>query len=169
MQYLNPLRHSEILDWIVEADRKNMLRKTTDALALSLRVDGFVDSRQIDKIYILCKVINLDASMDLIFIGIGNQTEPGATRMLKAIITAMKESLGDEIFEIFVRKLFSICTDGAKVNTGERGGLWKKKTCKDAGSEIHLMTVWCSFGSTSGNRSPKLRKCFQFYHPFHHS
>lgn len=88
---------------------KSLRRK----LIIPLRVDGSVDRMQIDKIYVLAKIVDRGGSLNLIFIGIDEQTERGATGLLKALVSAVKSSMSSEEEKIFWMKLSSICTDGA--------------------------------------------------------
>lgn len=122
LQYINPGKHCEILQCIVESNQKNLVKKINDALAVSLRADGSVDLTQIDKIYVMAKIINMDGSKELVFIGISEQTESGASGLLDAVKAAVKQHFPDE--KVFWRKLSSMVTDGAKINSGEKAGLW---------------------------------------------
>lgn len=95
LSYINPPKHLEHLDCIVLSDYENMKKKMRDALAISLRVDGSVDFTQIDKIYVLCKIINPNGLLELIFVGIGEQIKPGAEGLLKAVTAAIHNLCGD--------------------------------------------------------------------------
>jgi hypothetical protein len=57
-QYLCPSTHKEFLECIVDGDRERLAHKLTiDAMALFIRCNGSVDRTQIDKIYVMVKVI----------------------------------------------------------------------------------------------------------------
>lgn len=79
LQYVNKPGHLNLMSAIVTSHREEFLQKINDCIAISLRIDGSVDFTRIDKIYIMAKLINLDGSAELVFIGIGEQTERGAT------------------------------------------------------------------------------------------
>lgn len=70
---INPKSHAEILESIVDADSKKSFIKTKieSALAVSLRVDGSVDRTNMDKIYVLAKIVNEIGKLELIFLGVG--------------------------------------------------------------------------------------------------
>lgn len=104
LQYVSPGKHAEILDCIVESNSENVAKKLKDAVAISLRVDGSVDRTQIDKIYVLCKIVNQVGSTELLFIGIGDQTEPGASGLLQAIISAFRNLLSEDDAKMVWRK-----------------------------------------------------------------
>ena len=58
LQYLTPNMHREFLECIVECDRQRVTDEITNkTLALSLRCDGSIDRTQIDKIYVMVKVV----------------------------------------------------------------------------------------------------------------
>lgn len=55
LQYVNPIKHLELMKCIVEADKSNMKSQILDCCALSLRVDGSVDRTHEDKIYVAAR------------------------------------------------------------------------------------------------------------------
>lgn len=144
LQYVNAPGHLELMTTIVESDRSQFVEKITNSLALSLRVDGSIDFTQIDKIYVMAKLINLDGSDELILIGIAEQNERYAQGLTNAVIKAMKTIVGDE--KIILNKISSICTDGTNVNIGEKNSLWTllQKEIESAGSEIPVQKFWCA-------------------------
>lgn len=75
LQYVNPHGHLELMTSIVNSNQHDFIKKIDDAWAISLRVDGSVDFTQIDKIYVMAKVINFNGSAELLFIGVGKQTQ----------------------------------------------------------------------------------------------
>lgn len=53
LQYINPVKHLELLSSIVSADAENIKKTIGESLAVSLRVDGSIDKAQKDKISVL--------------------------------------------------------------------------------------------------------------------
>lgn len=123
LQYLNPTMHINILYTIVEAETQIIRDKLASCLAISLRMDGSVDSTNIDKIYVLTKIINETGDKETVFLSTGEQRERGAIGMMECVKSSLQQNFGNTVF-IF-QKTSSIVTDGANVNTGENIGLWK--------------------------------------------
>lgn len=104
LQYVNPPGHLEIMTSIVNSHRNEFTKKLNECLAISLRIDGSVDLTQIDKIYVLEKVINLDGSAELLFIGVAEQKERFAMGLKNAVMEAIKVSIEMH----FEQALFSV-------------------------------------------------------------
>lgn len=115
---LNPIFHREMLTCIVGAESGLLERTIEDCVALSLRIDGSVDRTCLDKIYIIAKVVNQRGEVDSIFLGVGVQKERKAEGLL-AIVMETINLHGHNLYEKVLRKMSSIVTDGATVNTGE--------------------------------------------------
>lgn len=143
LQYVNPPGHLELMTAIVSSHRQEFLKKIENCRTISLRVDGSVDLNQIDKIYVMGKLINLDGTLELVFLGIGEQKERFATGLMAAVDEALKIAVSEP--NIIYRKLSSVCTDGANINIGEKQSLWTllEAKCKSAGSNIPLIKIWC--------------------------
>lgn len=73
LQYMNPMAHSDFLECIVDVDRHVVSEKLASCLAMSLRADGSIDRTNIDKIYLLARIINVSGDMETLFLGIGEQ------------------------------------------------------------------------------------------------
>ena len=58
LQYLSVNSHSEMLSCIVLSDKKTLQKTLLKALAISLRCDGSVDRTQLDKIYLMAKLVS---------------------------------------------------------------------------------------------------------------
>lgn len=146
LQYVNPPSHHTLLTCIVEAERHVIMDKISKCHAMSLRIDGSIDRSQIDKIYVLAKIVNSEGQLELIFLGMAEQTQRGAVGLLAATIAAIENNFGSVFAEVVLKKISSICTDGANVNIGERGGLWKllEDHIRKAGSSIPLIKLWCA-------------------------
>lgn len=145
MQYVNPNSHLELLSTIVKS-HEELEEKLKSALAVSIRVDGSVDRTQIDKIYILLKVLSSGGRNELIFLAIGKQTERGAIGLMNAIRNGIKSNVGEKLYKMIILKTSSICTDGTNINSGDKGGLWKlfEDEVRKEGSTLPLLKVWCS-------------------------
>jgi len=147
-QYLTPATHKDLLKTIVTSYRKQFsLKLMKDVLTISLRCDGSVDRSQIDKIYVLIKVIDKTGKEDQFFLGAGLVSKRGAQGILDAIEVASINTIGAEATDYVFKNISSIVTDGASVNTGERGGLWtlfKQKYRSLDENSIPLITIWCA-------------------------
>lgn len=146
LKYINPPSHLEILNCIVASDQNNFKEKIKNSIAISIRADGSVDRTQIDKIYVMAKIVNSDGSIETVILGIAEQSERGALGLFNAVLSAIKVNLDTDGLEIVLKKVSSICTDGTNVNTGERNGLWTlfEKKVEDVGSEIPITKIWCA-------------------------
>lgn len=146
LQYVNCPSYPELLTIIVESDKRQFQQKIENSIAVSIRVDGSVDRSQIDKIYIMLVLISADGSKDLNFIGISEQKTRGATGLFEAVKNGIIESVGEAMYEIIMKKISSICTDGTNMNSGEKGGLWTlfEKEMQRIGSALYLLKIWCS-------------------------
>lgn len=113
---------------------------------MSLRVDGSVDLTQIDKIYVMAKIINIDGSSELLFIGIAPQTERKAIGYKKATMEAIGTVIGTENRTSLLKKMSSVCNDDTNINTGELTSLWVllDKEMESIKSKIPLMKIWCA-------------------------
>lgn len=146
LQYINPIKHNEILKFIVKADLVNLKCKIKDSLAISLRADGSVDRSQQDKIYVMGKCVNKTGDSELLFLGMDEQISRGAKGLLQTVMSAMNNLFSDEfVTNVLIKKISSICTDGTNVNSGEKGGLWTyfEEEMLKAKSYIPLIKIWC--------------------------
>lgn len=146
LQYVNPPSQLTLLTTIFDAERPNVINKVLNCQAISLRIDGSIDRNQIDKIYVMAKIVDPNGALELIFLGVGEQKKRGADGLLEAALTAISTNFGGENLKIILKKVSSICTDGASINTDEKGGLWTllEKECAEAGSSIPLIKLWCA-------------------------
>lgn len=145
LQYLSPSCHTEILDCIVEVEHKLIEKKITDCLALSLRCDGSVDRTNIDKIYILAKLINADGKLESLFLGVGQQSSRGADGLYETLKTTI-DSISPRFYETVVKKMSSFVTDGASINRGDKTGLWTRLDADKASFDgiLKLWKIWCA-------------------------
>lgn len=144
LQYVNQPGHLELMKAIVQSYRNDFLQKINDCVAISLRIDGSIDFTHVDKIYVMAKLMYIDGSSELVFLGIGEQTERYSTGLMGAVMEAIKATVHD--IDIIFRKVSSVVTDGTAMNTGEKNGLWtliEAKT-KKVGSKIPLIKIWCA-------------------------
>lgn len=147
LQYVNPNKHLELMHGIVDADRANLKSKIADCLALSLRIDGSVDKAQIDKIYVLGKIITKTGKTELVFLGMDEQTARKAIGLFQASINAMANLFSKEfVYQNILPKMSSICTDGVNTNRGDKGGLWHyfEEEIAKTNSTIPLVKIWCA-------------------------
>lgn len=125
LQYLTPHTHNDLLDCVVKSYRSEFIEEFMDnSIALSLRCDGSVHRTQVDKMYVLIKSVNLKGEEKLYFIAETEIIKRGAEGICGAIKTACIKSVGNENFEVILRKISSLVTDGASSNIGEKNGLW---------------------------------------------
>lgn len=105
LQYANPNSYSSLLSVIVQADKSNFQKKLEQCIAGSIRIDGSVDRTQIDKIYIMLKIITANGEKDLIFLGVSEQTIRGAAGLFDAVKRGIIESVGEELYECVMKKI----------------------------------------------------------------
>lgn len=147
LQYINNKSHLSLMSCIVESDLNAMKNKIENCLALSLRVDGSIDRSQIDKIYVMAKIVTSSGQSELIFLGVKEQTEREAVGLFRTALGAMEDLFGHEfVYNVILMKTSSICTDGTNVNSGEQGGLWKflEDEIQKIGSHLLLLKIWCA-------------------------
>lgn len=84
IQYVNPWTHLDLLKIIARSYEKQFKEKIENSLSCSIHVDGSVDRTQIDKIYILLKIVNSSGGLETLFIGIGQQTKRGAIGLMES-------------------------------------------------------------------------------------
>lgn len=126
LQYINNKSHLSLMSCIVDSDIKTLKAKIDSCFALSLRIDGSIDRTQIDKIYVLGKIVTSTGISELIFLGVKEQKKRKAIGLFNAALGAMEDIFGREfVYNVILPKTSSICTDGTNVNSGEEGSLWK--------------------------------------------
>lgn len=146
LQYVTPSSHCDLLGTIVHSYSEEIKIKLNNAVASSIRIDGSVDRNQIDKVYILLKILTKEGEAELIFLGIGEHTIRGAKGLLDAVKNGIINNFGEEQYKDILCKISSICTDGTNANIGEKNGLWKlfEDEMLKEGSIIALIKIWCS-------------------------
>lgn len=151
LQYVTPTSYRELLQIIVECHRSEWESLLSSCLAISLRCDGSVDRKQIDKIYTMGKAITVTGTEELYFLGAAEPQErgAGAKGLLGAVKSGCKQTLGDDCLTDLMKKISSLVTDGASVNTGEEAGLWKlfedylKTLAENDSMLLPLLKIWC--------------------------
>lgn len=145
LQYLTPKCHSEILECIVMVENDFIHQKIKNCLALSIRVDGSVDRTNIDKIYVLAKLINEVGDLESIFVGVGQQTKRKAEGLHQAVKDTI-EMVCPGFYEICLKKMSSFVTDGAEINKGDKNGLWKRidDDAAEVGALQTILKIWCA-------------------------
>lgn len=142
IQYVNPSSHLDLLKIIVQSHQKEFKQKIETASAFSIHIDGSVDRTQIDKIYILLKIVTTTCDLETIFIGIGQKMKGLFEATKKGII----DNFGEEVYAMIMSRVSSICTDGENQNTGEKHSLWVlfEEECKRYRNDLPLIKLWCS-------------------------
>lgn len=146
LNYVNPPSHLILLTDIVESDRQTARTKILECRSISLRIDGSVDRQQLDKIFVMAKIVTQLGKSELVFLGVADQMESGAIGLFKAAKSAITLNFGEEILVAIFKKLSSICTDGAPVNRGDKQSLWLllDDEMRKYGSNIPLTKIWCA-------------------------
>ena len=144
IQYLNPVQHREFLACIAIVGQKQVKREITEALAVSLRVDGSVDRQQIDSKHVCAQIVTTEGHLISRFLGFSEPVERGITGYVQCIQEATKAV---QPWDDLIKVTSSIVTDGESLNSGERNGLWKKleeeKICHDS-NHSPLIKIWCA-------------------------
>lgn len=102
IQYVNPVQHSDFLEIIKKSNRDEFKDRIKDGIAYSIHADGSVDRTQIDKIYILLKIIRKNGDFETIFIGIGQQTKRGASGLMEAVKDGMITNIGKDLHDFIM-------------------------------------------------------------------
>lgn len=149
-QYLTPAFHKDILECIVSSHRDTLIKTIlTNSLAMSLRCDGSVDRSQVDKIYVLLKIITKEGTSNQYFLGAGQVTERGAQGVMQAVHSASLSTIGEKATEFVFNNISSVVTDGASINSGEKGGFWtlfenKWRYTLNNTKSVPLLKIWCA-------------------------
>lgn len=98
IQYVSRASHLDLLTVITRSYQTEIKEKLENSLAFAIHIDGSVDRTQIDKIYILLKVVNKMGDLETLFIGIGQQTERGAAGLMAAVKKGIIDNAGEEIY-----------------------------------------------------------------------
>lgn len=146
IQYVSPADHLVFPKLIAKTHFKQFKEKIEIALAISIHIDGLVDRTNIDKIYIILKIVNRTGSLETLFIGIGQQINSGDIGLFEATKMGIIENVGEEVYELIMKNVSSICTDGENKNTGDSHSLWTlfETECKEYRSNLPLIKLWCS-------------------------
>ena len=176
LQYVTPANHHEFMACIVEAHCREVFENLLNARALSIRLDGSVDRTQIDKMYVLAKVINLSGDAEQMFLGVAEPQTRGAVGVLDAVKQGLRFSFGENA-TVLLELASSIVTDGASVNVGEKAGVWNllqnERSKSSASSDVKkpapapLLKVWCAVyrcqlaWQSVSNTVVEVKFCFQ--------
>ena len=144
IQYLNPVQHREFLNCIAVVGQKQVKKEISEALAVSLRVDGSVDRQQIDSKHVCAQIVTTEGDLVSRFLGFSEPVERGVTGYVQCVQQATKAV---QPWNGLMKVTSSIVTDGESLNSGERNGLWKKleeeKSFHDS-SHGPLIKIWCA-------------------------
>lgn len=146
IQYVTPADHLVLLKTIATTNLDQFKKKIESARASSIHIDGSVDRSQIDKIYIILKIVNQRGVIETLFIGIGQQKTRGAIGLFEATKSGMIENVGQSLYELIMKNVTSICTDGENKNTGDIHSLWTlfANECMQYRPDLPLIKLWCS-------------------------
>lgn len=118
LQYINPKKHDDLLKSIVDGD---IFEKQNYGLSSIVATNRRFDQ----SIYVVGKLNTQIGEMELIFLGMQQQTERDAIELFHATLSAMINMFTkDFVYDCILPKVSSIGTDGVNTNTGERGSLW---------------------------------------------
>ena len=92
VKYVTPVNHADLLTTIVSADKVNLKKEISSAMAISLRVDGSVDRMQKDNIHVMAKIVTKDGEEKLMFFGFDEPEERGSEGYFEAVISAIRRS-----------------------------------------------------------------------------
>lgn len=87
----------------------HLKKKLETVLASSIRIDGSVDRVQIDKIYVMLKILKLSGETELLFLGIGEQTTRGSKGLFEAIKRAIIDNLGEDTYIMIMQHIAHTC------------------------------------------------------------
>lgn len=96
-QYISPTSHRAqraSLEIIVKSHTKTLCEHVKQAVTSSLRCDGSVDRTQVDKLFVMLKLLNGSAQEELVFVGAKEPKEKGAEGHLNAVRAACKKTNG---------------------------------------------------------------------------
>ena len=85
-----------LLKIITETHFDEFKQKIEIARSASIRIDGSVDRTQLDKIYILLKIVDEFGDLETLFIGIGQQINRGAAGLFDATKIGMIQNVGQD-------------------------------------------------------------------------
>lgn len=145
IQYVNPVGHLKLLTTIVKS-WDELQNKIKGSLACSLHIDGSVDKSQIDKIYILLEIVTSEGKVETIFLGIVQKVTPGAQGLFDAVIEGIIDNVGIELYHLIMMNVTTLCTDGANINIGVKGGLWAifKNQLEKYRNNLPFIKLWCA-------------------------
>lgn len=139
--YINPSRHAELLNCIVQSDLERFISVLSSCLAISLRIDGSVDRIQKHNVYVLIHVITDVGEIKTFFVGF--DIPVGNSALSYQIVT--RKIVNDILpWDLLLSICTSLVTDGERKNTGHLSGLWQRlKEEKAETSNDPFITIWC--------------------------
>ena len=93
MRYINPIYYNELLSSIVDSYVATLLTKVDEALVVSLRFGGSIDRMLLDNENVMVHIVTKSGEDELIFLGLNEPPERGASCSLKAIKAAGEQTL----------------------------------------------------------------------------
>lgn len=143
LYYITPSQHTAFLNSIVQSDVNKLADRIKNSLALSLRVDGSVDRTQDHNIYVMGHLVNKDATVSTAFIGFEVPKQCKSLGYFECMKRVVEKILP---WQLCIRLLSSIVTDGEELNMGRKSGL-HVRLLNEIRSSISanqtLLSIWC--------------------------
>jgi hypothetical protein len=142
LTYVNPVMQQELLRNIVKPELTTLRQRIVQSLAVSLRVDGSVDRRQVDNKHCMLKIVDKSGEEETVFLGFAEPEKRGTD----GYVDAIKQACGNVIdWCDLLPKLSSIVTDGESLNTGRKQSLWASlDRMRSETGQHNLMKIWCA-------------------------
>ena len=102
LQYLNPTAYRELLASIVETDKAAFCDKLMKSSAIPMRCA--VDRTQIDKIFVMTKVVHYGGAENLYFLRVDECPQRGAKGLLMAVRNACINTVSEPVFNKLLLK-----------------------------------------------------------------
>ena len=101
-----------------------------------------MDRTQIDKIYVLAKIIDSKGLENMVFLGAAEQSSRGgADGLFDAVNVAISKTVEKDLRVTIFHTMSSLVTDGASINIRHKSGLWAHFDKLE--SNIPKLKVWC--------------------------
>lgn len=107
--------HREFLNCIAVVGRKQVKKEISEALAVSLQVDGSVDRQQIDSKHVCAQIVTTEGDLISRFLGFSEPVEQGVTGYVQCIQQATNAV---QPWNDLMKVTSSIVTDGESLNSG---------------------------------------------------
>lgn len=145
LRYVNPIYFRIFQDCIIKAFMPEFRNIVDTFQACSIRCDGSVDRKNLDKIYHIAVIIDKNGNRKQYYVGMVTAEETGGLGYVKALEASLKMILGEKLALKVLNLVTSIVTDGNAANTGKEKGFWIQFQLKyrKNGSKIPLLFYHC--------------------------